>query len=223
MNILKPLAISALTMTTALSAATADAASPLDSYKDDANLMIAGTVSDLTDDEFLLNADGKMVRVEFEDWDLDADANLKNYLKNGDQVVVSGTVDKDLFEETELEADNIYFRSNYNYYYVVDTNPAYSYDYNNYMEDGSYVSTRGKITKISGEEVTINANGMDMVVDTASLENQSIGEDGLNLKVGDRIYAYGQIDKNLFDSRELSADAIIKINQKMNDQMAMSQ
>jgi uncharacterized protein YdeI (BOF family) len=197
--------------------AAAQTNEPLAAYEDDAQIIVSGTVSNLSDDEFVLNVDGNAINVDFGEWDLLADPNLRNYMQNGQNVVVSGEVDKDWFSDDEIEAENIYFSQNYSYYYIDDSQPAYNTSFsnnNNAMTDGSYVSTRGEITEISGREMTINSDGTSMKVDTAEMDYNPMAQElGMGLEVGDRVFVTGQIDDAFFDSKELSAESLIVINQ----------
>lgn len=214
------------TMLTAflLSAQTVSAAENepiIEQYPNGAAVMAAGTVSNLDDDEFKLNySDGQSVTVEFDKWDwmtTKDDDDLQKYIKNGDFVVVSGTVDKDIFTSNEIDADNVYFRDNAQYYYIVDVNPAYNYNANYAMdEDFSFASVRGKITEIDGNEFTVESKAGEITVDTSDMPKNPMSMNGAkNLQIGDRVYVSGIMDENFYTGKELSATKVVKI-QKMN-------
>jgi uncharacterized protein YdeI (BOF family) len=199
----------------ALLSAPAIAQDKLATYEDGARVMVSGTVSDLSDDEFTLNYSGGSIGVEVDDWDWNwmDDSDLTSRLNNGDQIIVSGEIDDDWFEAREIEADNIYFRQNYSYYYVVDTNPAYYAEFDNdtAMRDGSYLSVRGKVQNISGREFTVRSQGTDLQIDTSDLSYNPM-EGNSPVKTGDWVYVYGEVDDGFFDEKELSAEAVVKIN-----------
>ncbi len=187
----------------------AQAKSPLKNYQDGSYITLQGKVQNVSDDEFVLMVGNEKVDVDFNEWDLTNNVDLRNYLTNGETVYISGKVDKDLFSDNEVEADNIYFSKTYDYYYVTDYNPAYTAYYSNAGTalDGTFISTRGTVTSKDGDEFLIDAKGREIQIDTSELNNEMTDVD-----VGDRIYVYGEVDYDLFERREIMADSIVKIN-----------
>ncbi len=206
----------------------------LTGFKDGANITISGTVRVLEEDEFMLDIDGQEVEVELDEWDwMAGETNLGSYLNEGDKVVVSGTVDDDWFEAREIEANNIYLAQDLAYYYVVDTNPAYYSPFVNdrTMRDGTYVSARGTVENVSEGGFTLSSQGNEITVDTGDLsyapggKDQSAGQNQaqdqmkqnaaqnkpLDIKQGDRVFVFGEMDSGFFEQRELEADAVVKI------------
>lgn len=184
----------------------------LSTFEDGSNITFQGKVSDLSDDEFKLQFRDQSVNVDFAEWDWTNDINLKNHLVNGQDVYVSGTVDKNWFSDNEIEANNIYFQDNMSYYYVYDTSPAYyvSFDNSPTMRDGSYVSMRGTVQSIDGQEFTLSSQGDELDVNMSGLSYKPKG-DVLNLEKGDRVFVFGEIDTEFFNAKELLADAVVKL------------
>jgi len=191
----------------------------LANYKDGSHVMLTGTAQNIMDDEFDLNYGNGSIHVEMEDWAWDK--NLANYIQQGDKVTVSGQIDDDWFEKREIEANNVYFDKNYTYYYVYDLYPAYTASYNDDgemkdYEDGTYISSRGTVEKISDNHFTLNSkNGGNMSVDVSELSYNPFDNGGI--AVGDRVYVSGEIDDGFFSTQELDADVVVitkKINKK---------
>jgi uncharacterized protein YdeI (BOF family) len=75
---------------------------------DDEQITVQGTISEVDDDEFVINSGTRAVRVELDDLGfnpLDDEGYLK--LSRGDFVKVIGEMDDDLFEGRKLEADYV--------------------------------------------------------------------------------------------------------------------
>ncbi len=100
-------------------------AANLQAFEDDAQIVAAGTISNLSDDEFVLMVDGQSVNVDYREWNLLDFTDLRNHLKNGEKVVITGEVDDNWYAEDEIEADSIYFTANNNFYSVDDSVPTY--------------------------------------------------------------------------------------------------
>lgn len=149
-------------------------------------------------------------------------------------LVVSGVVDDEWFDGRVIDADNIYLTATHDYYYVVDTAPAYvsaietNVDANTSenkdktgapgvagspeLEDGTYISTRGEVTKISGRELTVESNGQTMKVDTADMMYNPLDKAyGEPIEKGDRVYVYGEVDDDFFSKKEISANSVVKL------------
>ncbi len=215
-------------LTTGLYTANAQAADSLAGYEDDSYIVVSGTIDTLEDDSFTINHQGNIVHVDFDDWGWDWDGeDLRHYLQKGEQVVVSGEVDKNWFLEDEIEANNIYFRQKNDYYYVADMNPAYynTFDSTQKMHDGSYMSVRGTITKMDDDELTLNSQGNMLQIDISNLQyDPSDTQKATRVNVGDRVFVYGEVDKDIFEKKEIEADAMVKLNKvNKNNRTSMNQ
>lgn len=190
----------------------------LPSYEDGAYVMLSGTARDIDDDEFDLHYDGGMIAVEMDDWEFDAD--LENYIREGEKVVVSGTLEDNWFTDREIAANNIFVDRNLTYYYVYDIYPAYSgqseesqnqsaseTDY----EDGPYVTSRGTVQNINESQFTLQSNGQNLTVSVDGLSYNPFNDNGIS--VGDRVFVSGEMDQGFFDNRELEADFVVATKQ----------
>lgn len=206
--------LSGFLLSTSAGVALAADNAPLANYENDSNITLVGTVRNISGNEFQLQTGDQMIGVDVGTWDLTNDVNLKNYLQNGQKVVVNGNVDKNWFTDDEVEANNLYFQDQYDYYYVTDANPAYSIEFNDSpnMKDGSFISLRGTVQSVDGEEFTISSKNQTMTIDTADMGTRAQGQ-ALNLEQGDRVFVYGEIDDGFFDNQEISADSVIKVNE----------
>jgi len=199
----------------------------LSAYSDGDPIIVTGMIQTVGEDEITLNHGGKKLEVEFTEWPWE-DRDMANYLNVGQKVTVSGQVDKDWLSSNEVEANNIYLDDHYVYYYWVDSSPAYtlSLDQNNNreendgagqsiseMEDGALLSASGEITAIDDREFTLKSGKDTFTVDTMDLGYNPMDDLGLQqLSIGDRVYVIGNIDDEFFSGKELSADAIITLN-----------
>lgn len=187
---------------------------PLEGYEEGASVILSGTIERLNDDDFVLDYGEDKVQVNLEDWDWGAD--IEDRLREGQQVTVSGTVDDDWFEKRELDADNIYVTTDYTYYYIVDENPAYTAQENERQtqQDGTFLSTRGEVTEVSEDKITVESQGNTIQVDLSDLAYDPLDEQGVQrIKQGDRVYVFGDIDENFFEDKTMSAESLITLSQ----------
>lgn len=186
---------------------------PLSAYEPGASVILSGTVEDIGDDEFVLDYGEDKVQVNLDDWDWDGD--IEDRLKEGQLVTVSGTVDDDWFEKREIDADNIYVTTDYTYYYIVDENPAYTAQENQRetKEDGTFLSTRGEVTDVSGDQITVESQGNKIKVDLSELAYDPLDQAGVQrIKKGDRVYVFGDVDENFFNNKTMSAESLITLS-----------
>ncbi|WP_416397445.1 hypothetical protein [Allohahella sp. A8] len=210
---------------------------PLSSYQEGDTAVLTGTVIGIDGDDFTLDFGGDTIEVELEGWTWGAD--VSQYLKAGDEVVVSGTVEDGWFDNREIEANNIYLTATRDYYYVVDTSPAYvgaveadvnrqgstqgqdqqqvqnqqqGQNQNQDLTEGTYISTRGEVTKVSGREFTVESDGKTLTIDTAEMMYNPLDKAyGEPIEQGDRVYVYGEVDDEFFSKKEISANSVVKL------------
>lgn len=185
----------------------------LPQHQDGATVVLSGVVTEVDDDEFELRYGNNEIEVELEDWDWDDDT-LERVLKTGDRVVVSGEIDDDWFSDREIEAHNFYLTDKRRYFYADDRNPAYENLHSYRMvDDGSYMSLRGEVKRIRGDELTVKSNGRMLQIDTDELGYDPFDSDiDDNIEVGDRVYIYGQTDSDFWDDQRFTAEMIVEIN-----------
>ena len=84
------------------------------------------------------------------------------------------------------------------------------------MKDGSYVSIRGVVEKIDDDEMTVNTATQRIEVDLSDLKHRP-AQDIKHIKVGDRVFAYGTVDRDFFEGKEIEADAVVRLNKVKMD------
>lgn len=178
-------------------------------------MILSGTVASIGEEEFQLDyGQDQEVTVELGDWDWSGE--LDNRLSEGQQVTVSGTIDDDWTQQRSINADNIYVTSDYTYYYIVDENPAYAQQQSQRetQQDGTFISTRGEVKDVSDNEITVESQGNTIQVDTSELAYDPLDEEGVQqIREGDRVYVFGDIDENFFETKTMSAESLISLSQ----------
>lgn len=187
-------------------------------FENDAYITISGTVGEITDgDEFMLNHAGGMIKVDTNDTWPDLFANdAATLLKTGDRVSVTGKVDNNLFTTNEIEAYRMTVAGNS--YSRVYTNQAYapSYEndyaaYNNVaygagLEDDQKVRISGEVSRIEKDDKFMLRYGNgEIMVDTDDVEFSNVTA----LAVGDEVVVFGEVDKDLFQKKEVEAERVI--------------
>jgi len=173
---------------------------------------LSGKVSGVTARAFDLNVDGKKIPVEMDDYGWGADGYK---LINGDQVVVSGRVDKDFLEKKKVEAGSVYVKSINSYFFANSADEEdllytpTTYSSISTLPEGASVDIQGKVTSIDGREFTVDTGFRKVKVDTKSLIYNPLDNKGYTkIKTGDRVRVSGKVQDNLFDTKEVSAKFI---------------
>ena len=191
----------------------------LSQYDHGANITLNGTASNISDDSFTLDYGTNQIQVNFNEWDFDSNSDLRAFLENGEQVAVSGMLDDNWFSDRTLDANNIYVKDTGDYYSVSDTFPAYDNGYDDdmsnettRMEDGAYVSARGEIQSVDGDEFVLRMSDSTTInVEFEDIERRDIFSNQNALKAGDKVAVYGEIDDGFFDSKEIDANRIVRL------------
>lgn len=227
-------ALIATTMLVPAGAAFAETdAQALSSYEDGAPIVLSGSVTDVRSDEFDLSYGKGTITVELGDWNWFADETQN--LSVGDDVVVSGKIDDDLFEGREIKADNLYVKQRYTYYFVEDNYPSYNMpvvsmdnaDENSSSNvdkadktgdrayyDGNFVAMRGTVSDIDGTEFTLtNVDDKSIKIDVSRMTYNPFDKTGWEIEDGDRVQVYGEVDDDLFDKREINATSIVTLSE----------
>lgn len=191
-----------------LPTAQADEESPY-VKKDGSWISLSGLVTSVAPDAFRLDYGEGLVTVEMDDWDLDADGYK---LLEGDNVVVYGVVDDDLFETTSIEASSVYVKNLNTYFYAnsadEETLPALAtttiVDYD--------IQVTGEVTSVSGREFTIDTGTRAMTIDTSELGYNPLDDEGYQkIESGDRVSVTGDMDIDWWDGRELDAESVVTL------------
>jgi len=187
---------------------------PLISMKDDAYIVLSGTIGDIRSDEFDLKYGSDSITVELDRFGWTG--NETNYLASGESVTVRGFIDDDFLEGREIEAYSINLNDSYVYYYLADVDPVYvTYDANNVLDEGTFVTTRGTVSDHVGDEFTVTNEVGSIRVDVSLLGYDPFDEVGLQkIENGDRVYVYGDINNDFFDSKEIMAGGLVELSEQ---------
>lgn len=207
-------------------------AAAVENMEDQSPIVLTGTVGEIRSDEFDLRYQGNKITVELDRFGWQSEEATK-ILRPGELITVSGYIDDDLFEGREIEAYNVRLNDRDLYYYTTTMIPVYDYTYdhqafnndarntnaaantrssNNTMEDGAYVTMTGTVSGISGDEFTLTSNKRSMTVDVSELGYEPFAEDRYQrIADGDRVYVYGQVTDEFFDSKEIVASSMTKL------------
>lgn len=186
----------------------------LNVMNDGSNIAMTGQVGEIRNDEFDLHYGyddntNRMITVELDKFGWTG--NETRYLSAGENVTVYGFIDDDLFEGREVEAYQILLNDSF-VTYSYDTSdlslPRSSYSS---PEDGSYVTASGIVTDVDGEEFTVSDGTNTIRVEANDLGYDPFDNDGFQkIENGDRVYVYGELDKDFFESNEIDAERIIE-------------
>jgi hypothetical protein len=198
----------------ALGSTTAGAAdaSETDPYAmpDGTWINISGIIESVGPDTFSLDYGEGIVVVEMDDGDRDADAYK---LLAGDKVAVSGRVDDDFFEATTIEAGSVYVESRGTIFFAssIDEEAAEGFAAAIVSPvDVSKTVVQGTVAVVDDDEFVIDSG---IRVDTAELGYNPLDDEGYQkITVGDRVKVVGTMESELFDSHELMADVVVKLN-----------
>lgn len=188
-------------------AATAFAQDPY-TQPDGSYVSLSGTVTTATPDSFILDYGEGLVTVEMDDWDWYADGYG---IMENDDVTVYGFVDDDFYETTSIEASSVFVEDIDTYFYASGADEESTSLQSSTFYDYDYVVT-GTVTSTDGREFTINTGDRKTTVDTWQLGYNPLDDEGyLKLDKGDRVTVYGDLDYEVFDGREISAEALVEL------------
>lgn len=203
----------ALSVATALVSAPALAVAASESpylSPDGSWITLSGKVTSTDSDSFVLDYGKGLVTVEMDDWDW---YNENSAMLPGDQVTVYGEVDDDTFETAKVEASSVYVDSLGTFFYAsaADEESAIDYDLAPTLDLGDLVLT-GTVTSVNGSEFTIDSGAQKMTVDTALMPYNPMDKEGYQkISKGDLVTVTGNIDDDIFESRELMADTVVTL------------
>jgi hypothetical protein len=147
-----------------------------------------------------------------DDFDFDADAAP---IEAGDQVTVYGRVDADFYEARTIEAGTVYEADAGTFHYAsaADEDRAL-YALPAATWNDQTITLTGEVESVDGREFTLDSvAGYPIEVDTASMAMDPTDDQGMvQVDEGDAVSVTGQLDDGLFDNTELSADAIVELN-----------
>lgn len=179
---------------------------PLAGYDDETSLTLNGTVSQVNDDEFILQTSNGSIKVDSDD--VFDDENVYR-LASGDRVVVYGEVDDHFFESRELEADAIHV-DKVDVTFTTRDEPVNNYSYTSSNgESGEITELSGRIIAIDDDEFSISSGTGQTTVSIDDLDNNPLDDQGyLKLDVGDQVRVKGEMADGWFDDREFEATSL---------------
>lgn len=171
---------------------------------------VSGIVAQASDDWFVLDYGKGSITVEMDDWDWYAEGKG---LLEGDDVVVYGRVDKDLYELARIEADSVYVKDLNAYFYANDADEEdVAYHFAATPKDGETVTYTGNVTTVDGREFTLDTGFREIRIDTSEMFYNPMDDKGFQqVRKGDFVRVYGEIDDGLFKKKELLAGTIITL------------
>jgi uncharacterized protein YdeI (BOF family) len=178
-------------------------------------LTLSGKVTEVSADWFKLKTDNRVILVEMDDYDWDADGYK---LVKGDRVVVSGRVDNDFLEKKKVEAGSVYVKGLDTYFYASSDDEegapylTTTYTYLSSLPDNTLVDVQGKITDVDGRKFTVNTGFRKVTVDTEGLSYNPLDKVGYTkISKGDRVRVSGKVDNSFFTGKEVRADSLIRL------------
>jgi uncharacterized protein YdeI (BOF family) len=178
---------------------------------DETWISISGTVEDVRADAFTLDYGKGMITVEMDDGDRDADGYK---LVEGDKVTVNGRIDDDFYQSTTIEANSVYVEKLGTYFYASSLDEE---DHTTFfsVETPVVVSNtvvRGTVTDVREDEFTVNTGLRRLTVEVEGMPYDPLDDEGYQkVRVGDYVRVSGNMEHDLFEGRELKADAVVKL------------
>lgn len=181
---------------------------------DESRISLTGDVMALSTESFTLDYGDGLITIEMDDFDSYDKANL---LSLGETVTVRGDVDADFYEARTIEAQTVYSYDTGVYYYANDADEEtaeYWVIPNNIMRvpEGTWMGVSGIVQAIDGSEFVMDTGIADVRVETAYLGYDPLDDEGgQQVDIGDKVFISGQVDKNLFDEREIEAASLVTL------------
>lgn len=170
---------------------------------------LTGTVAAATDDQFTLDHGDGVIVVEMDDWDRFADGES---IHAGETVRVNGRLDKTFLNSRSIEASTVYVFDRNTYYTAnaADEERVLNYYvYSAVPADGTWMNVEGTVERIDGREFILDTGISHIEVDTIEMGYNPLDDIGVQrIDVGDQVSVYGEVERHLFDNRELHATAI---------------
>lgn len=179
--------------------------------KNGEHVTLSGKVTKATAHTFTVDTGKKEVLVEMDDFGWAADGYK---IAKGDEVMVTGKVDKDFLEKKKVEAGNVYVKNLKTYFFANSTDEedypnTTSYMYLSTLPHGAFIDMTGKVTNKSGREFTVDTGVRKVVVDTDQMLYNPLDKTGYTkVDVGDRVRVSGRVDDDLFEAKEIKASSI---------------
>ena len=177
-------------------------------------ISLSGTVADVYATSFLLDYGDNDITVELDKFDWEVDKSILR----GEQVTVSGRMDRNLFDTRTIEAALVYVPRLNEYIYAdpedEEGDPTVMGDIAPGLfsgaRDGDWMSFSGRVTGIEGDEILVDTGMSVLRVDTRPAIPGGLVTPSVS--VGDRVLVTGVMDAaGLFDKREVEANSVTKL------------
>ena len=187
-----------MTATRAAGTTPSPTAAALADSADGSLLTVSGTVAATAPDWFRLRAGDEELTVEMDDWDWYQEGRS---LKVGDQVTVTGRVDKGLWEQSKIEASSVFVH-----------NLGVSFLANGADEEErtaalirvgtATTSAQGLVSNVEGQEFTVGSLTGPVRVDISQLDRKP------KVTAGSRVYTWGTLDVDPAEGAEMMAQGV---------------
>ncbi len=179
-------------------AGASGAATALGDAQDGSLLTLGGTVVATAPDWFRLKTRDQELIVEMDDWDWYQEGRA---LKVGDEVTVTGRVDKGLWEQSKIEASSVFVR-NLGVSFVANGADEEERTAALVQVGTASTSAQGYVSNIEGQEFTVGSTTGPVRVDISQLDSKP------KLKAGDRVYTWGSLDVDAVEGVEMMAQGL---------------
>ncbi|MBC53463.1 MAG: hypothetical protein CMQ34_06450 [Gammaproteobacteria bacterium] len=188
-----------------------------DQQPDGTWISLSGSVESVERNSFVLDYGRGFITVEMDDGDRDADAYA---LLQGDNVIVNGMIDDDLFETTTIEARSIFVESISAYFVAspVDDETARAYSPAFPLAVpvvAGQASIHGSIVAIDPDEqeIVLDTGLNTLVVELDDLPYDPFDDEGyFKLDLRDKITVSGSLSDDFFEGHVFEGDYLVSIN-----------
>lgn len=184
--------------------------SALTSADDGQWLSLTGRIVSTSPEAFVLDYGAGNVTVEMDDWDRFPEGLL---LKAGDEVTVSGLADEDLLMRKRIEARSVFVRNLNSIFFASNADEETARARAAFGAGVAHpADLSGVVTAVEGREFTLGTGTGAVRVDTTALPENPLDNQGVQrVKVGDRVFAWGDIQLEPPEGAELKARGLISV------------
>lgn len=185
-------------------------------------LVLSGVVRQLGErGNFVLDHGNGSININTAGWDWSA-LEDNHGLKPGDNVTVSGVVRDNEYTGRQFMAETVQLHNQYTYFFedgkeALPTN-APDIDSAAGVTEGMYVSITGTIISHNPKkaEFVLRTKTSDITIDISDIDRKPFDNQGnLQLKDGDHVRVYGEVDDDFLEDHEFEADRIIILRSMM--------
>lgn len=172
-------------------------------------ITLRGDVVSATPSSFLLDYGSGRITIEVDDWDSFKEGQD---LRAGDDVFVTGRLDRGLFEGGKVEAHSVYAVNRGVYYFAAAADEEDSAISTAILAPLGTTDVVGTVSTVEGREFTVGGEGGSLRVDTAQMPDNPMDQQGdVQIRPGDRVYAWGRLDIDPGEAGELMAKGVVAL------------